>query len=285
VRDGLAALLDRREAIDELIAAGEPRAVLEESVDHERIVSDYRALAAEAVAAAARRPAPPGVTAVVACPRRDRARLGATLASLARQTSPVHIVAVADTTAALPGLREAELLDDALVVAPGAGFRQRARAAGLARCRTPAVAFLDAGDVLAPGFAERCARGLAEPGGPAFVAARAAGRLAPLGNAALALTGGEPPAAVLYRRDALDFELPAAAGGDEDDALLAALAERERFGAVTPEPLLTALSHARRRRPAPAPPGPPPEPPDGELWLAPWPAGALHPVPTVTGRD
>ena len=247
LRSAIAQVARERDALEQLIREGEPRAVLEATLDPERIVAGYLRLAREAPSRRATS-APPLPTVVVGCARADRTRLAATLASIARQTLPARVVLVLEAGAALPALGELEHLSELVELPPGSDFRARARRAGLRRARGAAVSFLEPGDVLEPLFLERAARGLDD--GAAYVTSLAPLVPAPLGNAVMD-QAGEPAALALYRRDALDFELPAApADGHEDHALLAELASPRplRHGrARAADPRNRSAPQARRR--------------------------------------
>jgi glycosyltransferase involved in cell wall biosynthesis len=275
LRRAIAGLVADRSEVDRLIGEGAPRAVLEASRDDQRIVDRYLELATEAREQGAPPVAEP-VTVVVTSAHAGRTRLLATLDSVAHQTLAAHVVLVCDPATTFPPLAALERVSELAFVPAGDHFHAHARRVGLERARGGAVAFLESGDVLAPEFLERASAGLARS---AYVTALGALRAAPLGNIALG-RDAEPAAIALYRRDVLDFELPAGDGGLHDDqALFVALAQRERFGAVVPEVLIRAVAPRRLRADrtvtAPAPEAP------AELWLAPWAEGDAHPRDTA----
>lgn len=279
LRHALARVLGERDALDELIRDGVPRAVIEESLDQDAIVEGYLALAREAAAAgpAAVTPRVPP-TVVVSCRRSERGRLVATLDAVASQTLPARVLLVCDSPASLPRVGAVEHVTEVIALPEGPDFHARARRIGLLRApRGSAVAFLEPGDLLEPGFLERAQAGLASA---AYVAAIGGIPTAPLGNV-VAGDVGEPAAVALYRRDALDFELPAGTDDLHDDqVLVSALAERGRLGTVVPEPLLRAAA-PRRRRAYPSGEVDGRSEPALELWLAPWDEGDSHPRETA----
>lgn len=281
LRHRLAELLDAREEIETLIREGRPRAVLIDSLHPDAIVERYLALADEAGERAAQPAAPTEITVVISATRRERARVATTLDSISAQTLRPHVVLVREAGAPVLELGRLEHVSALIDVSGGPDFHARARRAGLACAVGDAVVFLEPGDRLAPGFLARAALALPRA---AYATALGGVPTAPLANRTLDQVA-EPAAVALYRREALDFDLPDGSDAEhEEQALVAELARRGRYGAVVPEPLVLAVAPRRRRadvvNPRPTRPDPGPE-----LWLAPWDEGDRHPRDTAARRS
>jgi hypothetical protein len=228
IRQAVAELATRREAILALVAAGAPRAALEAATDNQAVVDGYLRLAAQGTprdGKASDAVTKPAVTVVVSVFAGD-VDLQGTLASLEAQQWPqLEVIVATDDPRRIP----AGLLGRISAIAfvdPGGD----ARAAALAERRLRGhVLLVSAGDLLEAGFLMRAAAALATPAAPAYVTSYGTGvapENAPLGNAVADLV----------------FEYDVAASvtlmrGDAQDG----------FGAVIPERL---AYRARRGRPS-----------------------------------
>jgi glycogen synthase len=255
LRDAIEALVARRREIDELIAERAPRRALEATVASEAIVAGYAALAAARKRSAPSRRRDGRVLAIVSACERD-ARPDATIQSLFGQTLPVEVVVAGEGAGRLPAPAVLDRLTGCAVVPPGAG-RTAARRAALAQAGAgyDYVLLADAGDVLLPTFVERALEAFSGDPGITYVSAHGCGRqphAAPLSNWVLPATGKDPAIGPLVlRAGALARDLPEPSDtGGEERALVGALADEGRFGAVIPERLV-----ARLRRRDVIPPG------------------------------
>lgn len=268
LRAGIERLRHERAEIDRMISAGSPRTTLERMLEHDTIVASYLELARsrQADERAARTttqcaPAVRPLTALVAYGGRSDP-VARTLASLRSSGVPVRVVLA--SVDGMPPLRVGEELADALLVDPTSS-RQDALRAALDHGQGDVVLLLDAREDLDPRFIRRGLAALHADPALAYVSALPATAYAPapLPNAAAPCLGeaiGSGP--MLVRRSDLDaVGLPQRPDGDAIAALAVALAARNRWGTVIPEPLVRAS--------APRAPLPP------EQWL---PARTLPPV-------
>lgn len=262
LRRGLEELLERREEIDAVIAAGDPRAALDEMLDPAGIVDGYMELTADPgpppedaftsdTAAANRATADagqggvtePSVTAIVRW-RRGRPSLAPTLASLRCQQPPVSVVIVADDDhlpplSLSPRLQTVVALSDGVAADPLSGA-----VAALERCDGQTVLIMEVGDVLAAEFVERALSSLARDVRVAYVATLGPDReliSAPLPNAAAPVLGEDlATGPMLIRRHDLEQASRDALrlGRGTLGALVTVLAERGRRGLVIPDRLV-----------------------------------------------
>lgn len=248
--DRIAWLVDQRNEVEALIAAGTPRATLDERLDPAAIVHGYDQLAA----AGKKRIRPhrvrrtPPVLAVVTS-RGHGARVVATVASLERQEWPIQITVVAEHASCLPPAGLLEHLHQ-IVVLDQLPSRAEAWHTGLAPLTEEYVLLLDAGDILAPGFLARGLEALERDPQLAYVTSFAEGwasTSAPLDNWVLHTAGVDPATGViLARASVLKIGLPAnVPAGDEERTLLAELADRRLFGSVIPDRLISVLRSRR----------------------------------------
>lgn len=234
LRDGIEALRARRDEIDGLIAAGTPRAGLEAMLDHEGIVASLLELAGKPGAAAPAPAAAPRFVDALLTWEGGAGALERSLASLRASEVPVRVTLA--STAGLPPLRLGTQVAALVVGEDGAG----ALAAGLRRVRGDELLILRAGQEILPGFLGRALASLAADPGLPYVGALPDGwGRAPLPNAACAVLGedvGDGP--VLMRRADARTAEPAHDAHDEVAAIVAALAERGRWGCIVPERLV-----------------------------------------------
>jgi glycosyltransferase involved in cell wall biosynthesis len=270
---GIAALVERREEIERMIAAGTPRAGLEEQLDDDGIAAALLELAASGDRGSAPAPpAPAAITALVAWDGGEGA-LERTLASLRACTVPVRVVLAASE--GLPPLRLGAQLAEVVIAAPGTPTL--ARALRHARGEHP-VLLLAAGQAVLPGFLPRALAALAADPALAYAGALPEGwGRAALPNAAAAVlgaaVGGGP---LLVRRADAEALRDAEPAADPAGALAAALAQRERWGCILPEPLVRDAPPAWPPAAAEAPVAAELAP--AEVWRAPaavLPGGAL----------
>jgi glycogen synthase len=244
IAEALRDLVRRQDEIGALIAAGEPRATVEEAIDPDALITSYHALGDAARAPGNRRPSrsdPWQASALVLATAGD-GRLGVTLDALDRQTGVELeiVVATDDPLRVPPGLLERI---HALAVAPsGAGRLALLRAGAAAMLGRGPVVLVSAGDAPEPSFASTGIAALESGAAAAYVTAHGDGldpANAPLGNsvADLLAESNVSGAVAVARRETLEDVPPADTERCEDQAFFAGLAVRDAFGAVLPEPL------------------------------------------------
>lgn len=257
IAEALADLLQRREEVDALIAAGAPRTSLEGALDSEAIVDAYHELArlgGQRGAASGPSGMDDRVTAIVLALRGD-GPIESTLTALeAQQHAEIEIVVVADDISRIPATEVARM-HRLVMVQPATGRSDARRAALASRVGRGPVLLLSAGHAPAPGFVTRCLSALASAAAPAYATAHGTGRdpaNAPIGNAVGDLLAdlGVCGEVVLLSPVALADEMPSSADNCDDATLFRELAAAGRFGAVIPEPLAGPV-RARCRDPEP----------------------------------
>ncbi|MCU1676203.1 MAG: glycosyl transferase group 1, partial [Frankiales bacterium] len=164
----LESLLDAREEIDRVIASGGPRQVFEQLTDAQALKDGYRALGASTTArqeAAVAGPLAPGdrVVSVIVPYYELETHLLETIESVERQTYPyIETIVVNDGSlrekdAILYDLAESGRITLVTQANSGLGV---ARNTGIAASTGAFVLPLDADDLIAPEFVERCVRAL-----------------------------------------------------------------------------------------------------------------------------
>jgi glycogen(starch) synthase len=157
---GIERCLDGRHALASMIVEGGPRSVFDELADPAQLVAGYRQLAGAKPSREirGRRPAPSLVSVVVPYFQLER-YVGETLDSVAAQTHPsVELVLVVDGSLRAqdePVIAAAEAAGASVVTQVNSGLGP-ARNFGIAQARGDYVVPLDADDVIAPEFIERC---------------------------------------------------------------------------------------------------------------------------------
>jgi glycosyltransferase involved in cell wall biosynthesis len=233
-----------RIGIDEIIAAGAPRAAIDDAMSEPYV---ERRLSLASAPRSRPRPTPDrdrgAVTAIITATA--ALDLSATVASLRNQVDEqqLELAVVVDDPARLDAAAAAEF--SALEVLDDHTSLNAARTRILrARGATGPVVLLDAGSVLEPTFIQRGRHGLRNGDALPYVTAYGSGRArdnVPIGSFASTVVGGRWAAAtaILLAPDAVSLPLaePEWPGGD-DAALIAELASLGRYGAVIPERLV-----------------------------------------------
>lgn len=246
-----------RDALDQLIASGRPRAVFDSTLDERAYVERYLAMLPgphEADGAPAVAGTTGAITAVVRVAA-DRDVL-ATLDALDAQVGApaIEVTLVCDVPEQIP----AAALGRAHDLEPIGEDGRLARSLLARRDGTGPVLFIDAGVKIHPDFVARGLAALRGPSRPASFATYGSGRSLrdrPLNNVATNALGlpGLDGGAVLVRSDVLAEPLPPfSPTGRAADAVVADLAARGAVGTILPEPLTsrsaTSLRAATPRR-------------------------------------
>jgi glycosyltransferase involved in cell wall biosynthesis len=244
IAEALRDLAARRDEIAAVIDCGAPRQTIEATVDHDLLIRRYLELARPVGRPSTRPPRPPITAVITACA--DDGPLGPTLDGLDAQRWPdLEVIVVADDVERVPaGLLPR--IPRLILLESDQDSRLVARRAGVSARRADGrhLLLLEAGDVIAPSFLDRCSRALASPARPAYATTYGDGRdpvNAPIGNAVSEFIGEHEVAAsvALLRADVVAAaSLESAPDGCEERVLYADLAAAGLFGAVVPEPLV-----------------------------------------------
>jgi glycosyltransferase involved in cell wall biosynthesis len=173
LRAAIAELVARPSEVRRLIESGSPRAVFEELTDESKLVERYRALASSAPRARPRRAhrEPPLVSVVIPYFKLEL-HVRETLESVAAQTYPaVETVIVNDGSLRAEDALVYDLAEEfgARIVTQVNSGLGAARNMGVTQSRGGYVLPLDADDLIAPEFVERCVKALEENDELAYV--------------------------------------------------------------------------------------------------------------------